>query len=142
MYNDFTTKPKVADILEENHIILEENETVMPNLEEEINSSNTITISIKGEEPVELAEAETIDINSENISEDYTNIKEAIIAVIEEIPFETITKDVSNGSDLTTNKIIQQGRNGQRKVTYKVIYKLNGNYDKLAIENVLKIVSL
>ena len=43
--------------------------------------------------------------------------------VIEEIPFETITKDVSNGSVLTSNKIIQYGINGQKKVTYKVKYK-------------------
>ena len=118
-----TSKTKVADILEENHIILKENETVTPSLDEEITDAKKIIISIIGEEPVEIAEAETIDINAETISEDYTNITEAVITVIEEIPFETITKDVSNGSSLTTNSIIQAGRNGQKKVTYKVKYK-------------------
>lgn len=118
-----TSKTKVADILEENHIILEEDETVLPSLEEEITDSNKIIISKIGDEPVEIANVEEININTEQIVEDYTNITEKIITVIEEIPFETITKDVSNGSGLTTNQIIQAGKNGERKVTYKVTYK-------------------
>lgn len=118
-----TSKTKVADILDENHIILEENETVLPSLEEEITDSNKIIISKIGEEPVEMANVEEININTEQIVEDYTNITEKIITVIEEIPFETITKDVSNGSGLTTNQIIQAGKNGEKKVIYKVTYK-------------------
>lgn len=118
-----TSKTKVSDILEENHIVLQKNETVTPKLEEEITEKKKIIISIIGEEPVEIAKAEEIDINADTLSEDYTNITEAVITVVEEIPFETITKDVSNGSSLTTNKIIQSGKNGQKKVTYKVKYK-------------------
>lgn len=118
-----TSKTKVADILEENHIILEEDETVLPSLEEKITDSNKIIISKIGEEPVEIANVEEININTEQIVEDYTNITEKIITAIEEIPFETITKDVSNGSGLTTNQIIQAGKNGEKKVTYKVTYK-------------------
>ena len=37
--------------------------------------------------------------------------------------FETITKDVSNGSATTRNAIIQYGQNGKKEVTYKVTYK-------------------
>lgn len=118
-----TGKTKVADILEENHIILEEDETVLPSLEEEITSSNKIIISKIGDEPVEIASVEEINIDTEKIVEDYTNITEKIITVIEEIPFETITKDVSNGSGTTTNQIIQAGQNGEKKITYKVTYK-------------------
>lgn len=118
-----TTKTKVADILEENHIILEDDETVLPSLEEEMSDSKKIVISKIGEGPVEIANVEEININTEQIVEDYTNITEKIITVIEEIPFETITKDVSNGSGLTTNQIIQSGKNGEKKVTYKVTYK-------------------
>lgn len=118
-----TSKTKVADILAENHIVLQENETVTPKLEEEITENKKIIISIIGEEPVEIAKSEEIDININTLSEDYTNITEAVITVVEEIPFETITKDVSNGSSLTTNKIIQSGKNGKKKVTYKVKYK-------------------
>lgn len=118
-----TSKTKVADILEENHIILEEDETVLPSLEDEITDSNKIIISKIGEEPVEIANVEEININTEQIVEDYTNITEKIITIIEEIPFETITKDVSDGSGLTTNQIIQAGKNGEKKITYKVTYK-------------------
>ena len=118
-----TSKTKVADILEENHIILEEDETVSPKLEEEITDSNKIIISKIGEEPVEIASIEEINLDTQKIIEDYTNITEKIITVIEEIPFETITKDVSNGSGTTTNQIIQVGQNGEKKITYKVTYK-------------------
>lgn len=118
-----TSKTKVLDILEENHIILEKNETVTPGLDEEITNTKTITITLKGNEPVKVAEIIETEINKEQILEDYTNITEKIETVIEEIPFETITKDVSNGSTTTRNAIIQEGKNGQKKVTYKVSYK-------------------
>ena len=118
-----TSKTKIADILEENHIVLEENEVVTPGIEEEITNDKFIKISKLGEEPVELANIENIEINAETIACEYTNITEKIETVIEEIPFETITKDVSNGSELTTNHIIQYGKNGQKRVTYKVQYK-------------------
>lgn len=118
-----TSKTKVADILEENHIVLKDNETVVPGLEEEITGNKTIEIFVRGQESAKIANVEKIEIDAENLSEDYKNLTEKIVTTIEEIPFETITKDVSNGSGVTTNKIIQHGRNGQKKVTYKVIYK-------------------
>lgn len=118
-----TTKTTVSEILEENHIILEEDETVLPKPDEEIATNGTIIISKIGNEPAVIANVEEINIDAESILDSYTNITEKIITVIEEIPFETITKDVSNGSVLTTNQIIQAGKNGQRKITYKVTYK-------------------
>lgn len=118
-----TSKTRVADILEENHIELKEDETVSPSLEEEISETAKIVITKIGEEPVEIADVEEINLDVEKIAEDYTNITEKIITVIEEIPFETITKDVSNGSESTSNKIIQAGKNGEKKITYKVTYK-------------------
>ena len=116
-----TSKTNVAEILEENHIVLEKDEIVTPS--KEITETKTITISKIGDEPVEIANEEEVVLNAEKIVEDYTNITEKIEVVIEEIPFETITKDVSNGAALTTNQIIQYGKNGQKKVTYKVKYK-------------------
>ena len=118
-----TSKTKVKDILDENHIVLEADETVTPGMDEEVQDTKTIIISKIGNEPVEIANTEVIDLNAEEIADDYTNITESIEVVIEEIPFETITKDISNGSELTTNQIIQAGRNGQKKITYKVKYK-------------------
>lgn len=118
-----TAKTKVEDILEENHIVLEENETVTPGLDAEVTNKKTITITLKGEEPVEIAKNVSTQIDKEQVIDDYTDITEKIETVIEEIPFETVTKDVSNGSATTRNAIIQQGKNGEKKITYKVTYK-------------------
>jgi len=118
-----TSKTKISDILEENHIVLEENETVTPGLDAEITNTKTIIITLKGEEPVKVAETVSTEISKEQIIEDYANITEKIETVVEEIPFETITKDVSNGAATTRNAIIQYGKNGKKEVTYKVTYK-------------------
>lgn len=118
-----TSKTKISDILEENHIVLEENETVTPGLDAEITNTKTIIITLKGEEPVKIAETVSTEIVSEQLLDDYSNITEKIETVIEKIPFETITKDVSNGAATTRNAIIQYGVNGEKKVTYKVTYR-------------------
>lgn len=119
-----TSKTKVADILEDNHIILLSNEIVSPGLEEEITDSKTIKISFVGTEDVKIAE--TIELNDEDnvesIKQKYENITEAIVTIQEEIPFETITKDVSSG-DSTVNKVIQAGKNGLKETTYKITYQ-------------------
>lgn len=118
-----TSKTKVSDILEENHIILEEDEIVNPGLEEEILDSKTININKKSENEVKKADKVEIEIDEETILASYTNIIEKIVTVQEEIPFETITKDVSNGSGNTTNKVIQYGKKGLKEITYKITYK-------------------
>lgn len=118
-----TAKTKISDILQENHIVIEENETVTPGIDSEITNTKTIVISLKGEEPIKIAEKTTTEINKEQILEEYTNITEKIETVVEEIPFETVTKDVSNGAATTRNAVIQYGKNGEKKVTYKVTYK-------------------
>ena len=118
-----TSKTNIRDILNENHIILEDDETVTPGLDSTITNKNEIVISLKGQEPEEVANNIQTEINKEEIVEEYQNLIEKIEVTIEEIPFETITKDVSNGSTSTRNSIIQQGKNGKRKVTCKVTYK-------------------
>lgn len=118
-----TTKTKVKDILAENHIILEDNQTVTPGLEENIDNENIIIISTIGNEPVKKSEDGNTVFSTEEIVSVYENITEKIATVIEEIPFETITKDVSNGSGNTTNRVLQYGRNGKRKIVYKITYK-------------------
>ena len=118
-----TSKTKVSDILEENHITLGEKEVVTPGIDAEITDEKAIVISVKGEEPTEVAKNVKTEIITEEVKAEYSNIKEEILVVIEKIPFETITKDVSNGSATTRNQIIQQGVEGERKVTYKVTYK-------------------
>ena len=117
-----TAKTKVSEILEENHIVLEENEVVTPGMDSEITDKKTIIISVRGEAPAEIATNVQTEIKAEDVKEEYSNIKEEIVVEIVEIPFATVTKDVSNGSASTRNAIIQQGKNGERKVNYLVRY--------------------
>ena len=131
-----TSKTKVSEILDENHIMLSSDETVVPNLEEDITNTNTIIITKVGEEPTKIAQIseEELDNNIDEIAKNYSNITEEIITVTEEIPFETITKDVSNGSD-TTNKVIQAGKNGIKEVTYKVKYKDDVEIERIELSS-------
>ena len=127
-----TSKTKISEILQENHIMLSSDEVVVPSVDEDITNTNTIIITKEGNEPAEIAEIskEELENNIDEIAENYSNITEEIITVKEQIPFETITKDVSNGGS-TTNKVIQSGKNGIKEVTYKVKYK-----DSVEIERI------
>ena len=83
-----TSKTKVSEILEENHIMLSSDEVVVPDLEEEITDTKTIIITKIGEEPTKIAEIEEDELqnNIEEIADNYSNITEEIITVKEEIP--------------------------------------------------------
>ena len=131
-----TSKTKVSEILEENHIMLSSDEVVTPALDEEITSANAIVISLNGQEPVQIVEgnSESVNTNIEEIAQNYTDVTEEIITVTEEIPFETITKDVSNGSS-TVNKVIQAGKNGLKEVTYKVRYKGDVEVERIELSS-------
>lgn len=131
-----TSKTKVSEILEENHIILSSDEVVLPSLEEEITDKNTIIITQEGKEPTKIAEISEDELNNniQEIAESYSNITEEIITVQEQIPFETITKDVSSGDD-KTNKILQEGKNGIREVTYKVKYKNDVEIERIELSS-------
>ena len=102
-----TSKTKIADILEENHIILLPEENVIPNKEKELSDGNTIRIT-------KFEEGETE-------------------VVQEEIPYETITKDVSDGSDNKKDRVIQEGKNGLKEVTYKVKYQNDTEIERTEI---------
>lgn len=131
-----TSKTKVSEILEENHIVLLADEVVVPGKDEEITSANSIIITKEGNEPTKVAEIskEELEGNVEDIVENYSNIVEEIITVKEIIPFKTVKKDVSNGGT-TTNRVIQAGRNGLREVTYKVRYKNDVEIERIEISS-------
>jgi len=122
--NIFTTKQKVSDILADAKIILLETETVSPNLEENLNENNTIIISDIND-AVEVSSENLLEVTNESLKNDYGTITEKILTIEEEIPFETIEKNVSTSINgvKTTNKILQKGINGLREVTYKYKYK-------------------
>lgn len=120
-----TSKTNVKEILEDNNIILENNEKVTPNIDEEISSNKLINITDKSNQEIEVAKVSEsgIETTLDSILNAYSQITEKIVEEEETIPFETITKDVSNGAEATKNKVLQEGVEGKKKVTYKVKYQ-------------------
>ena len=121
-----TTKTKISEILEENHIVVLPDETVFPDKDCEINSNKTIKITKVGSEEskvIELANSEET-VSLEKILGSYTTITEKIEVVEEVIPYETITKTASSVSSKNrTNQVIQQGKEKKKRVTYKIKYQ-------------------
>ena len=133
-----TSKTKVSEILEDNRIVLAADEVVWPPLSEDITDAKTIKIMLSEEPIVEVAilsESDIADIS--DIEQKYVNITEKIETVREEIPFETITKDISNNSGNTTDRIIQYGKNGLKEITYKVTYQNDIEIQREELESVV-----
>ena len=129
-----TSKTKVSEILEENHVLLSKEEHIYPSLEEELGEDKTITISkeeIVLQEIAKTEEKKGID----ELLKDYAPIVEKIIVVQEEIPFETVTKDVSNGAAKTQNQVLTAGQNGIKEVTYKVKYQNDAEIERTEISS-------
>ena len=120
-----TSKTNISEILEDNNIVIEEDERVSPDLDEEIGENNKIVISNKSEQEVQIAKISEsgIETTLDEILKSYTPIIEKIVVEQEIIPYETITKDASEGVADTKNKVIQQGEDGIKEITYKIKYQ-------------------
>lgn len=139
--NVTTSKTKVSEILDENHIILLPEESVIPNKENELSDNKTIKISKDEKQAVEIAETSenSANITVDSLLESYNAIVEKIETVQETIPFETITKDVSNNDSNKRETVVQQGRDGLREVTYKVKYQNDVEIERTEIaSNIIK----
>ena len=139
--NVTTTKTTVSEILEENHIILLPEESVIPSEESSLSDNNTIRIS-KDESQTEVVEVADATEASTNVTVDellqsYDSIIEKIETVQETIPYETITKDVSNGATTKKDTVIQQGEDGLREVTYKVKYQNDVEIERTEISSTI-----
>ena len=133
--NVLTTKRKVSEILDENHIVLLEDEKTVPDKNEELSDNNTIRITNESEETVEEAtEVESsVNVTAEEILASYDNIVEKIVTEQETIPFETVTKDVSSGASQKQDKVVQEGKNGLKEITYKVKYQNDKEIEKIKL---------
>jgi 3D (Asp-Asp-Asp) domain-containing protein len=123
--NVLTTKTKISEILAENKIVILPEENIVPNLEAELSESRTITItksSKEGENAIQLAE-ENSEVSIEQLLGDYTPVVEKLITEQVEVPYETITKDTSDNEEQTSSKVIQEGENGLKEITYKAKFK-------------------
>ncbi len=137
----FTNKTNVAEILEENNIVLEESERVTPDLDKEITTTKSIVIRDKSIQEIQVARISESGIQTtlEEILDSYSPIIEKIVTVEEPIPFETITKQATNSGENTRNKVIRQGQNGVKQVTYKIKYKNEQEIEKTVLsETVIK----
>lgn len=128
-----TSKTKVADILNENHIIVLPEERTIPKRDEELSDNKTIKITKNVEDEI-IAEKEA-EITSEEIIKSYDSIVEKIIKEQITIPYETITKDVSTGTGTKQDKIVQNGEDGIKEITYKVKYQNDIEIEKKEIKS-------
>lgn len=136
-----TTKTNVAEILKDNNIFIEEDERVTPNLEAEITEDNKIVITNKSEQEVQIAKISEsgIETTLDEILKSYSPIIEKIVIEQEIIPYETITKDASQGATDKKNKVIQSGEDGIKEITYKVKYQNDEEIEKIKLsEQVIK----
>lgn len=128
-----TTKVTIKDILEENNIVLLADEQVTPSLDSVIDASKTIEISKVTEQPVVVAEEES-NVTTEQILGNYVTVRETIVIEQVEIPFETVTKDVSQSGTETQDQVIQEGENGLKEIKYKVRYEDDVEVSRTVIE--------
>lgn len=133
--NVLTTKTNVSEILQENNILIKCDEKVTPSETQEITENKKITISNKSEQEIEVAKVSESGVQTtlDELLEAYDTIVEKIEVEEEEIPYETVEKDISKGAEKTKNKILREGKNGLKKVTYKVKYQNNTQIDKIKI---------
>lgn len=132
-----TSKTKVSDILEENHIILLPNEKVIPSLEEELSDNKTIRI-VKNNSN-ELKETVSDELSVNKVLEDYNVSSEKIVKEQVTISYETETKDLSTGNGSKEEKVVRNGIDGIKEITYKVKYLNGEEIEKVQIsENIIK----
>ena len=134
-----TSKSKVSDILSENNIVLNEDQKTIPELGSEISSGDTIKITDKSYNEVQIAKIseEGIETSLDQLLENYAPITEKIVVEQVVIPYETITKNTTGATTDTTNKVVQKGKDGLKEVTYKVKYQNEVEIEKSVISEVV-----
>lgn len=134
-----TSKTKVSDILEENNIILEENQKTVPDLDYEIVAGESIKITDKSYQEVQIAKIseEGVETSLNQLLENYAPITEKIIIEQVSIPYETVTKNATEAYGDTTNKVLQQGEDGLKEATYKVKYQNDIEIERILLSEVV-----
>ena len=120
------------DILRKNNISLLEDEE-LNSLEE----NNSLKITISKKEKSNKDEAKNTTLNVNNLEESYksNNKQEKIETNIVEIPFNTVTKNLSKNAADTASKILQEGKNGKKEVTSRNTYVNNKLVDSVEISS-------
>lgn len=127
-----TSKATVNEILNENNIVLDENQKTIPEANEEVTAGAVIKIVDKSYNEVQIAKVseEGVQTTLEDLLNNYAPITEKVVTEQVEIPYETVTKNSAGTSTNTTNKVLQQGKNGLKEVTYKIKYQNDVEIEK------------
>ena len=94
----------------------------------------TITKSLENENTVIKLAEENKEIQVEQLLGNYSTVVEKIITEQVEIPFETITKNEENSNESSTNKVIVQGKNGLKEITYKAKFRNDVEIERSILE--------
>ena len=134
-----TSKSTVSEILEENNIVLEESQKTIPDLSAEIAEGQSIQITDKSYNEVQIAKIseEGVETSLDELLQNYAPITEKIVVEQVTIPYETITKNTVSSDSNTTNKVLQEGKDGIKEVTYKVKYQNEVEIEKTVISEVV-----
>ena len=135
-----TSKSTVSEVLEENNIVLDENQKTIPEANEEVTAGAVLKIVDKSYNEVQIAKVseEGVQTTLEDLLNNYAPITEKVVTEQVEIPYETVTKNSAGTSTNTTNKVLQQGKNGLKEVTYKIKYQNDVEIEKTQLsENVI-----
>lgn len=130
-----TGKTTVSEVLTENNIMLEENQKTIPDLTEQIQDGQSIQITDKSYNEVQIAKIseEGVSTSLDELLQNYAPITEKIVVEQITIPYETVTKNTTGTTENTTNKVLQQGKDGLKEITYKVKYQNDKEIDKTVI---------
>ena len=134
----FTGKTKVSEILNENNIVLKENQKTSIDMETDIKSGDVIKILDKSEENINttVISEKVVETTLDDLLQNYSVVTEKIIVEQVVIPFETITKN-SEVAGKTRNRTLQNGKDGLKKITYKVKYQNDTEIEKVVISEVI-----
>lgn len=136
-----TSKKTVAEVLEENHIIIEDTQKTIPSLDEQIETGTKIKITDKSYNEIQIAEVseQGAQTSLDELMQSYAPITEKIVKEQVTIPYETITKNTAGTDKDVENKVIQKGVEGLKEVTYKVKYQNDIEIEKTVLsETVIK----
>ena len=137
---DLTTSKNINSetVLKENNISVLEHEKV----EEKFQDSKRIIRIVSDNSKTNVVTSFTVSENS-NIQElinnkMYNNLTEKIEVVEIEIPFNTITRQISNSKD-SHSQVVQEGKNGIKIIKYRLLYNNNELIEKVELSSEVKV---
>ena len=134
-----TNKTTVEEVLAENNIILEDNQKTIPDLSEEVQAGQSIQITDKSYNEVQISKIseEGVQTTLDQLLENYAPITEKIVVEQVAIPYETVTKNTSGTDGNSTTRVLQEGKDGIKEVTYKVKYQNEVEIERTVISEVV-----